>query len=79
MGLGSSVGNGAFTLATDLSTAAFGILCLITVVCGLIIITNIGGQGIQKILRSYIFGIILGTIFTGAFSRVASGMQGLFR
>ena len=79
MGIGSTISNGALALAQDISLALFGVIALVTVITGFLILTGIGGQGIQKFVRQYIVSMIFALIFTGGFNRIASGAQNMFR
>ena len=79
LGVGQHIGTSLLGVATDLSLAAFGIMALVTVIAGIMIFLNIGGQGVQKVLRSYIMAMFLGAIFVGAFNRLATGVLNTFK
>lgn len=78
MGIGQAIGAGSMGLAADLTLAAAGVMTLITVIAGFLIITGIGGQGIQKIVRQYVLVVFFGALFFGAANRIASASLGMF-
>jgi hypothetical protein len=76
MGIGATIEAALLSLAIDLSMALFGLLALVTLVTGMAILTNVGGQGIQKVMRGYIMNAFFGTLFAGGFQVIARGLQG---
>lgn len=78
MGIGATINNGLLGIASDIAGALFGIMVLVTVVSGLLIISGIGGQGIQKPVRQYIITMIWGVLLTGGANRIATGAMTLF-
>lgn len=78
MGIGASISNGLLGIASDISGALFGLLVLVTVISGFLIISGIGGQGIQKFVRQYILSMVWGVLLTGGANRIATGAMDLF-
>jgi hypothetical protein len=76
--MGQAISTGALAMAQDISGALFGVLCLVSVIMGFLILAHIGGQGLQRILRSSIFDIVAGTLFIGGFHTVATNAQNWF-
>lgn len=77
MGIGPAVGSALLAIAVDLSFMVFGLLCLATLISGVIIISNIGGQGLQKPIRQYFMAMFFGTLLSGGFQAIARGLQNL--
>jgi len=78
MGIGAPIGAAALTLANDLAGAVFGVALLITVIAGLIILTNIGGRGVQQHVRGWFTTIFWGFLLSGGAKVIVSGAQKIF-
>lgn len=78
MGIGATINNGLLGIASDIAGALFGVIVLVTVISGLLIVSGIGGQGIQKFVRQYIITMIWGVLLTGGANRIATGAISLF-
>ncbi len=78
MGIGQSIGAGSMSLAADLTFAAAGVMVLITVIAGFLILTGLGGQGIQKTVRQYILVLFFAALFFGAANRIATSALAMF-
>jgi len=65
--MGAEIGLKLVTLATEIAKVGAGLLSLVTVIGGIQIFTDIGGQGLGHFVRSYIKGAIIGAIFLGSF------------
>ncbi len=61
-------------LASNWSTVVFALGALMTVVCGGLIIFNIGGAGVQKHVKSWISSLIWGTLLAASFHLITSAM-----
>lgn len=78
MGIGQPIATASLAVANDLILAAFGVAVLVTVIAGLIILTNVGGQGVQKHVRGWFMNIFWGFLFTGGASVLITGAQKMF-
>lgn len=75
MGIGAAIGSAAMTIAVDATLAMFGVCVLITVISGFIILTNIGGQGVQKHVRGWFTTIFWGLLLSGGAQVITRGAQ----
>jgi hypothetical protein len=73
--LGAQIGSQLLALAVEISHVGAGLMALVTVIMGVILLTNIGGQGVGHFVRSYIVSMILGTLFLFSFSVIGGFFQ----
>ncbi len=69
---------GLHNFAVDLASLGTSLLELAVLVIGILIISSVGGQGVQKPIRQAFFIIGLGALFMKAYSGLATGALGLF-
>ena len=77
--MGTAINNGTLALAGELATALTGLLSLAVVLGGIALVTGFGGRGVQEWLRHWAWQGVLGVIFLGSFSAIASQISGTFR
>lgn len=73
--VGAQIGAFFLDLAVDWSLAVFGLACLASVITAIIIFFNIGGQGVQKHVRSWVSGMFWGLILSGGFQAIVRTLQ----
>jgi len=77
--VGGAINRGTMAFATDLATSLTGIIALVVVLAGVVLITGMGGRGVQEFLRHWIWQAILGVIFLGSFAAIAGQITANFK
>lgn len=77
-GVGAKINAGSNAVAADFAQGAGGILALVTVVAALVIISGIGGQGLQKPVRQYFLAVFIGTLLLKGYATISTGTLSLF-
>jgi hypothetical protein len=69
---------GFHQMAVDLAGLGTSALEIVALVIGFLILSSVGGQGIQKPLRQAFMVISLGALFFKSYNGIATGALGLF-
>jgi len=77
--MGTAINNGTMFLAKDLATALTGLLSLVVVLGGIVLITGMGGRGVQEFLRHWLWQAVIGVIFLGSFAAIATQITTNFK
>jgi uncharacterized membrane protein len=77
--MGTALNNGALFFATDLAGALTGLLSLAVVIGGVVLVTGMGGRGVQEFLRHWLWQAVVGVIFLGSFTAIAGDVSGHFK
>jgi hypothetical protein len=77
--MGAAINNGTLFFATDLASALTGLLSLAVVIGGIMLVTGMGGRGVQEWLRHWIWQAVIGVIFLGSFAAIAGEITANFK
>lgn len=74
----ANAGTGIHNAAVDIASLGTSVMELSVLIIGMMIVSSVGGQGIQKPLRQAFLIVFIGAFFLKSYASVASGAMGLF-
>jgi hypothetical protein len=77
-GVLGTASSGIHNFSVDLAALFTSLLELAVLVMGIIVVSQAGGQGIQKPVRQLFFIVGIGALLGKGYSSIATGAMGLF-